>query len=49
MLVNIDVKLSVMACKWAPSCKKFALGSCPNTLILGFYNSSIKCWTAVIK
>ena len=49
MLVNIDVKLSVLACKWAQSCKKFALGSCPNTLILGYYNPEIKGWVASVK
>lgn len=38
MLVKIDIKLAIMACKWAPSCKKFALGSCPNTVTIGFYS-----------
>lgn len=49
MMVNIDAKLSVMACKWAPSCKKFAIGACPNTLIIGYYNVEINCWTAIVK
>lgn len=39
MLVSINVKLSVMACKWGASCKKFALGSCPSSLIIGFYST----------
>jgi len=38
MLVNIDVKLSVLACKWAPSSRKFALGSCPSTLTLCYFS-----------
>lgn len=49
MLVNIDVRLSVIACKWAPSCKKFALASLPSSLIIGFYNPEEKAWTATVK
>ncbi len=49
MLVNIDVRLSVMACKWAESCKKFALAACPTTLFVGFYNVESLCWTALVK
>ena len=45
MLVNIDIKLSILVSKWAPSTKKFALGSSCNTLALGFYNVVAKCWT----
>ena len=45
MLVNIDIKLSILASKWAPSSKKFALGSSCSTLALGFYNTYEKCWT----
>lgn len=44
MLVNIDVKLSILTAKWAPSAKKFALGSSCNTLALGLYNKDLKCW-----
>lgn len=39
MFVKVDCKLAVMSCKWAPCCKKFALGACPNTLGIGFYNT----------
>ena len=45
MLVNIDIKLSILVSKWAPSSKKFALGSSCNTLALGFYNVVAMCWT----
>ncbi len=45
MLVNIDIKLSILAAKWAPSCKKFALGSSCMTIAVGFYNKSENCWT----
>lgn len=45
MLVNIDIKLSIMAAKWAPSSKKFALGSACRTLAVGFYNIESSCWT----
>lgn len=38
MLVNIDIKLSILCAKWAPSAKKFALGSSCNNIALGFYN-----------
>jgi hypothetical protein len=49
MLVNIDVKLSVLACKWAPSSRKFALGSCPSTLTLCYFSPEANCWTATVK
>ena len=49
MLVNIDVRLSIMACKWAQSCKKFALASLPTSLSIGYYNPELKAWTAVVK
>ena len=49
MLVNIDVRLSIMACKWAQSCKKFALASLPTSLIIGYYSPELKAWTAVVK
>lgn len=39
MLVNIDIKLSILCVKWAPSTKKFALGSSCNTVAVGFYNT----------
>ena len=38
MLVNIDIKLSILCAKWAPSAKKFALGSSCRTVSIGFYN-----------
>ena len=38
MLVNIDIKLSIIVSRWAPSAKKFALGSTCNTIALGFFN-----------
>ncbi len=38
MLVNIDIKLSILSSKWAPSCKKIALGSSCSTLAIGYYN-----------
>ena len=31
--------------KWAPSAKKFALGSACNTLALGIFNTEEHCWT----
>jgi WD40 repeat protein len=40
MLVNIDIKLSILVSKWAASTKKFALGSSCNTLALGFYHTT---------
>lgn len=49
MLVTIDVRLSILACKWAPSCKKFALAACPTSLIVGFYNTESLSWTALAK
>lgn len=49
MLANIDVRLSILACKWAPSCKKFALAACPNSLIVGYYNIEGACWTGLVK
>lgn len=45
MLVNIDIKLSIIVSKWAPSAKKFALGSTCNTIALGFFNIESQCWT----
>jgi actin related protein 2/3 complex, subunit 1A/1B len=45
MLVNIDIKLSILTSKWAPNTKKFALGSACNTIALGFYNVDEHCWT----
>jgi WD40 repeat protein len=38
MFVNIDVRLSAMACKWALSCKKFAIAALPTSLIVGYYS-----------
>lgn len=49
MLVNIDVKLSILCAKWAPSSKKFALGASCRTLGLGFYNIESCCWTMAVK
>lgn len=49
MLVNIDAKLSILACKWAPSCKKFALAACPTSLIFGYYNVETTCWTGLVR
>ena len=49
MLANIDVRLSILACKWAPSCKKFALAACPTSLIVGYYNIEGACWTGLVK
>lgn len=40
MLVNIDIKLSILVAKWAPSCRKFALGSTCNTLAISYFNTS---------
>jgi hypothetical protein len=44
-LVNIDIKLSILVSKWAPSARKFALGSSCNTIALGFFNIESQCWT----
>ncbi len=49
MLVTIDVRLSILACKWAPSCKKFALAACPTSLIVGYYSVEGACWAALVK
>jgi actin related protein 2/3 complex subunit 1A/1B len=49
MLVNIDIKLSILVSKWAPSGKKFALGSSCNTLALGYYNTIENCWTSLSR
>lgn len=49
MLVNIDIKLSILTAKWAPSTRKFALGSSCNTLSLGFFNNVELCWTTINK
>lgn len=38
MLVNIDIKLSILCIKWAPSGKKFGLGASCNTVAIGFNN-----------
>lgn len=44
-LVNIDIKLSILCVKWAPSTKKFGLGASCNTVAIGFYNVESQCWT----
>lgn len=44
MLVNIDIKLSILAAKWAPNGRKFALGSACSTLALGFFDTGEQCW-----
>jgi actin related protein 2/3 complex subunit 1A/1B len=44
MLVNIDIRLSILVSKWAPSGRKFALGSSCSTLALGYYNVIENCW-----
>jgi len=49
MLVNIDIKLSILCIKWAPSGKKFALGASCNSLAYGFYNIESSCWTATSR
>jgi WD40 repeat protein len=49
MFVNIDVRLSAMACKWALSCKKFAVAALPTSLIIGYYSPEVKGWTASVK
>lgn len=49
MLVNIDIKLSILVSKWAPSGKKIALGSSCNTLALGYYNTIENCWTSLSR
>lgn len=49
MLVNIDIKLSILCIKWAPNGKKFALGASCNSLAFGFYNVESMCWTAASK
>jgi actin related protein 2/3 complex subunit 1A/1B len=49
VLVNIDIKLSILCVKWAPSSKKFALGASCNTLGIGFYNVETACWTTATK
>ncbi len=40
MLVNIDIKLSILVSKWAPTGKKIGLGSSCNTLAIAFYNTT---------
>lgn len=45
MLVNIDIKLSILCVKWAPSGKKFGLGASCNTVAIGFNNAESACWT----
>lgn len=49
MLVNIDVKLSVLVSKWAPSGKKFTLGCACNTIALGFFNVPQNCWVMISR
>ena len=49
MLVNIDIKLSILCAKWAPSSKKFGLGASCRTLGVGFYNVESSCWTVSVK
>ena len=49
MLVNIDLKLSILVSKWSPNPKKFALGSGCCTLALGFYSLEEKCWVVRAK
>lgn len=49
MLANIDVRLSILSCKWAASCKKFALAACPTSLFVCYYNLEAACWTALVK
>jgi len=46
-MVNIDIKLSILTAKWAPSNKKFALGSSCSTISLGYFNVNELCWTTV--
>ena len=49
MLVNIDIKLSILCAKWAPSAKKFGLGASCRSLALGFYNIESSCWTVSVR
>lgn len=49
MLVNIDIKLSILCVKWAPSAKKFALGASCSSLGFGFYNVESSCWTVTSR
>lgn len=49
MLVNIDIKLSILVAKWAPSTRKFAMGSSCNTLAISYYNSQENCWVITSK
>jgi actin related protein 2/3 complex subunit 1A/1B len=39
MLVNIDIKLSILVARWAPSARKFAMGSSCNTLAISYFNN----------
>jgi WD40 repeat protein len=45
MLVNIDLKLSILCVKWAPSAKKFVVIDSSNALGIGFFNTESNCWT----
>lgn len=49
MLVNIDIKLSILVARWAPSARKFAMGSSCNTLAISYYNNEESCWVIASK
>lgn len=49
MLVNTDVKLSILCARWAPSSKKFGIGASCRTLGFGFYNNETACWTLAVR
>ncbi len=49
MLVNIDIKLSILVARWAPSARKFAMGSACNTLAISYYNNEETCWVITSK
>ncbi len=49
MLVNIDIKLSILVCKWAPNARKFALGSACNTLGLNYFSLEENCWVCTSR
>jgi actin related protein 2/3 complex, subunit 1A/1B len=49
MLVNIDIKLSILVAKWAPSSRKFAMGSACNTLAVSYFNKEENCWVITSK
>ncbi len=48
-LVNSNIKLSILACKWAPSSRKFGFGSACSTIGVGFWNVNVKSWTVTYK